>query len=171
MGKISVIDNKARIEFERFLPHPPESVWNALTNNERLRSWYLSRTTIEPGMNGKIEFWFGREQTHVTGKITIWSPPFILEHEWNIEPSASLPKGEKSIVRWELTQKKDGTLVRLLHINLTELTAKGGNAPNLDPAPAHHLILDRLEAYLDSKPLPDAAVFMQSLVSEYRKLR
>lgn len=168
-GKIIRENGKASIEFERFLSHPPETIWNAITDKEQLSAWYICKVRIEQGIGGNIEFWFGPNY-HVTGLIRVWQPPYVLEHEWNIEPTESLADGVKSTVRWELVKHGEGTLIRLTHRNLSD-DVVNGMIPWLDPAPADHLVLDSLDAYLSSIPLPEVQEGMFTLIGEYRKLR
>ncbi len=63
MAKFSTEGDRTTIEFERLLPHSPASIWSALTESEKLKAWYLSKVRIEPGKDGKVEFWIGRAST------------------------------------------------------------------------------------------------------------
>jgi len=169
LGKITFVDEQASIEFQRFYAHVPEKVWAAITDNSRLASWFITKVRIEPGLGGLVESWFGFPPHHVMGKIKVWDPPHLLEHEWNIEPSQALPDGEFSIMRWELERVNGGTILTLKHRNLTRQTVSGIRR-GLDPAPAEHLILDRLEAYLSSNPASNTPARMNELMAEYHKM-
>lgn len=167
MGRITVKDNIARIEFERHLEHTRVRVWRAITDQEQLSKWYLCSVEISGGPGGKIDLWFGK--THVYGTIKKWEPPAIFEHEWNIDPHAGLPDGERSIVRWELIEDGKGTIIRLSHSNLTKETALGFSE-ELDPATSNHIILDRLQAFLNSEPIISASERIFLIREGYRKL-
>lgn len=169
MGKVTFEDERATIEFERYYGYPVQKIWEALTDNSQLSSWFLSKVRMEGGPGGFVESWFGFPTFHVTGKIRIWNPPHILEHEWNIEPSQALPEGEFSVMRWELEEKGVGTVLRLTHRNLTRQTISGLRT-GLDPAPAEHLILERLEVYLSSSGLKDMQIRMSELMAEYHRM-
>ena len=45
----------------------------------------------------------------MTGRILVWDPPHVLEHEWK------QPIVEDGVVRYELTADGDGTLLRFTH--------------------------------------------------------
>src|SRR5207245_7787310 len=71
--------------------------------------------------------------------------------DWSSDVCSSdleLPKGEKSIVRWELTPDGEGTILRITHKRLTRPTAIGFTS-------GIHAFLDRLEDELDDVPLVD----------------
>lgn len=115
-----------------------------------------------------MESWFGYPTTHVKGRILVWEPPRLLEHEWNIEPSEEIPDGELSIMRWEILENGMGSILKLTHTNLSKRTASG-MARGLDPAPAEHLILDRLEEFLADSKESDSYVKMKELIELYHK--
>ncbi|HLH86220.1 MAG TPA: SRPBCC domain-containing protein [Thermoplasmataceae archaeon] len=167
MGNIIVQDNRAIIEFERHLKHRRERVWKAITDQEELSRWYLCKVRISGGQGGRIDLWFAN--THVYGEIKKWEPPEILEHEWNIDRRDGLPNGERAILRWELSEEGDGTLVRLIHLNLTKTTALGFTE-GLEPATSDHILLDRLQAFLNSGSLNIGSEQIYSIREAYRKL-
>src|SRR6266571_1166349 len=136
-GTVTFEGDYATITFERRIRHPTQVVWEALTESE-----HLAR------QGGSIEYRSGPAQYHVTGKILTWQPPTVFEHEWNVEPRKELPKGEKSIVRWDLTPDGDDTILRITHKRLTRPTAIGFTS-------GIHAFLDRLEDELDGVPLVD----------------
>lgn len=168
-GTIDIKDGNATIEFERYLSHPPKKIWEALTDPQQLSAWYICKVRIETGIGGKVELWFGKENYHVSGPIRVWDPPHTLEHEWNIEPNEVLVNGVNSTVRWDLIEQDEGTLLRLTHSNLAK-SVVSGLVPWLDPAPADHLILDTLDAYLSSRSLPDVQENMPHLMDLYHNI-
>lgn len=147
-GTVTFEGEYATITFERSIRHPIRVVWEALTESEHLARWYMTRARLDAREGGNIDYRSGPAQYHVTGKILVWQPPRVFEHEWNVEPRRELPKGEKSIVRWELTPDGEGTLLRLTHKRLTRQTAVGFSS-------GIHAFLDRLENELDGVPLVD----------------
>lgn len=167
MGRITLEGKIARIEFERHFNHSQERIWKAITSQEQLSKWYLCKVKIEGGEDGRIDLWFGK--THVYGLIRTWEPPFILEHEWNIDPHPGLLEGERTTLRWELEDDGKGTLVRLSHINLSKNTALGFS-DELAPATSDHVQLDRLEAFLNSTPVNVGLDHILSVREAYRKL-
>lgn len=78
----------------------------------------------------------------MTGRITVWDPPNVFEHEWAqriVEPG---------VVRYELHADGDGTRLRFSHRGLGVRNATGFR-------PGTHAFLDRLEAHLAGAPVPD----------------
>ncbi len=145
-GTVSIEGEHATIAFERRYGHPIELVWDALTNPEHLARWYMTKARLDARAGGSIDYVSGISQFHVTGKILTWDPPRVFEHEWNVEPREFLPKGERSVVRWELTPDGDGTILRITHRHLTAQTAKGFVSGT-------HAFLDRLGDELGGRPL------------------
>ena len=148
LGKVIVGGDYATLDFERRLKHPPEVVWEAITDPSQLAHWYMTKATIEGRADGSIDFRAGISQFHVTGRILVWDPPRVFEHEWNGDPRRELPKGEHAVIRWELVRNGGGTVVKLTHRNLTRQTSLGF-------APGTHAFLDRLEATLEKRQMPD----------------
>ena len=81
------------------------------------------------------------EQKRMIGRILVWDPPYVLEHEWT---QAIVEDG---VVRYELAPDGDGTLLRFTHRGLGVRNAKSF-------MPGTHAFLDRLEAYLSATELP-----------------
>ena len=159
-GTVTFEGEYATITFERSIRHPIRVVWEALTESDHLARWYMTRARLDAREGGSIDYRSGPAEYHVTGKILVWQPPRVFEHEWNVEPRKELPKGEKSIVRWELTPDGEGTLLRLTHKRLTRQTAIGFSS-------GIHAFLDRLENELDGAPLVDWRTRVDEVRSNY----
>lgn len=157
-GALTFDADYATITFSRRLAHPPEDVWSAITDPEELKGWYMTRAAITAGMDGSIDFVTGPSQFHVTGRILSWDPPHLFEHEWRVAPRPELPSGEESIVRWELARDGHETLMTFTFRKLTRATA-------MNFASGMHAFLDRLEAQLDCKSVPE----WTSRVAELRR--
>ena len=139
----------ATLTFRRAYRHRPEHVWAALTTPEGLREWLLcTEAVIEGRAGGRIEMVSGPPGYRSTGEILIWEPPRVLEYEWNVAPVPEMPKGERAIFRYELSADGDWTRVLVTYRRLTRKSARGF-------LPGLHAFLDRLEAQLDGRPLPD----------------
>lgn len=146
----------------RFLRHPPEVVWKAITEPDQLREWYLTTAVVEGRPGGKVDLVTGPSRVHATGRILTWDPPRVYEHEWNVVREGSpFRSGEQSVVRWELSPREGGTLLVLTHRGLTRATAEvfQHGLPGL---------LERLSAQLDGTPLPD---WMRSVLESRRRSR
>lgn len=166
LGTVTVKDGLAAIVFERYYPHPPEKVWKVITEREHLLRWYQVDAHIEGRPGGTVDMIWGNGGLHVTGKVLQWIPPRLFEHEWKIAPARGLPDGENTIVRWELDRKGDGTQLRLSHLNYSEKTVSGA-VRWLDPISAEHAYLDRMEAYMDSRDMPEFPERLRELQPKY----
>jgi uncharacterized protein YndB with AHSA1/START domain len=148
-GTLTFDGDYATITFSRRIGHPPEDVWSAITDPEELKGWYMTRAAaITGGRDGSIDFVSGPSQLHITGRILSWDPPHLFEHEWKVAPGPDLPSGEDSIVRWELRREGRDTLITFTFRRLSRNTALGF-------APGMHAFLERLEAQLDGKSVPE----------------
>ncbi len=96
------------------------------------------------------------EKKRMTGRILVWDPPRVLEHEWK---QAIV---EDSVVRYELHADGDGTLLRFIHRGLGARNATGFRGGT-------HAFLDRLEAYLAGDELPDWATRRQEIVKAHQE--
>ena len=123
-GFISVEGDVATLTFKRRLKHSIENVWAAI---------------IELVAEGPP---VSREQRTITGRILVWDPPRVFEHEWN------QPLVEKGVVRYELVADGDFTILTFTHRGLSLPNAQGYVSGT-------HAFLDRLGAHLDRIELPD----------------
>jgi uncharacterized protein YndB with AHSA1/START domain len=145
-GRISIENDRAVLTFERRLPHPIERVWAAITDPAERAQW-MGDTSIDGREGGTIEMVpaappIPAEQKRMTGRILVWDPPHVFEHEWNqriVEPG---------VVRYELRTDGDDTLLRFSHRGLGVRNANGFR-------PGTHAYLDRLEAHLSAAEIPD----------------
>jgi len=150
-GEVQVDGDTATLVFTRQLPHPPDVVWAALTDEQQFCAWFATTAQIEPRAGGVVDMVSGPSQMRWTGHVLTWDPPHIFEYDWNIAPRPEIPHGEASVVRWELAASGAGTTLTLTHRRLTKPTALGF-------APGTHAFLDRLAAYLDQTQLPNWTV-------------
>jgi len=145
-GKLTIDGDLAVLTFERQLPYPIEAVWSAITDPDERREWF-GATTVDARPGGRIEMDpispdVPADAKRMTGRITVWDPPHVFEHEWNqsvVEPS---------VVRYELRRENGGTRLTFTHRGLGVSNAHGFR-------PGTHAYLDRLEAHLAGAPLPD----------------
>ncbi|MDG6997789.1 MAG: SRPBCC domain-containing protein [Nitrososphaerota archaeon] len=159
-GAVITNGDKATLIFRRRLEHPPEVVWKAITEPSQLASWYMTKAVIDCREGGSIDFVSGPSRLHVTGRILVWKPPLVFEHEWKVESRAELPSGEDAIIHWELHGDGAGTVLHLEHRKLNTQTALGF-------APGTHAFMDRLEAYLGKQSLPNWQERYQQIAAQY----
>jgi uncharacterized protein YndB with AHSA1/START domain len=148
-GRLTVDGGRAVLTFERRLAFPIETVWSAITDPDQRAQWF-GETSIDPREGGAIEMVatgppLPAERKRMTGRILVWDPPNVLEHEWK------QPIVEDGVVRYELTADGDGTLLRFTHRGLGVRNASGFRGGT-------HAFLDRLEAHLAGEALPDWSV-------------
>jgi len=159
-GRIVADGEVATLVFRRRLPHPLAAVWRALTDPAHLAKWYMAEAVLDLRPGGSVELHAGVSRLHVKGKILVWEPPKVLEHEWKVAPRAELPSGEDAVIRWELEPDGEGTVLHLTHRGLHRLTATGF-------APGTHAFLDRLDAHLSRQPLPGWQERYQQVAPQY----
>jgi uncharacterized protein YndB with AHSA1/START domain len=160
-GRLIVEGDTATLVFERILHHAPELVWEAIATPEGLREWLMcSEARIDGRTGGTIEMVSGPPRYRSKGKILNWDPPRMFEYEWNVAPVAEMPLGQNAIFRFELTARGSSTLLTVTYRRITKQ-----NAPGF--LPGTHAFLDRLEAQLDKKPLPDWTGRFNELLSQY----
>lgn len=104
---------KNNVQLEAVYPHPPERVWQALTDADALGQW-LMPTDFKP----LIGFRFRLNQpdgTKVEGKVTEVEEARRLAYTWKDEDD-----GEGSLVVWTLEPKDGGTRVCIHHVPIEE---------------------------------------------------
>ena len=112
-GTLTVSGDRAVLNYERRLPYPVETVWAAITEPAQRHSW-IGETTLETRVGGHFEMVpsgppLPPDQKRVTGRILVWDPPNVLEHEWKQSVV------DDSVVRYELQPDGDGTVLRFYH--------------------------------------------------------
>jgi uncharacterized protein YndB with AHSA1/START domain len=145
-GTLTIDGDHAIMTFRRRLPHPIDVVWAALTDPAQRGAWF-GQTVIDPRPGGTIDMVpsdppAAVEAKRLTGRILVWDPPHVLEHEWQQRIV------EDGVVRYELAEDGDGTLLTFTHRGLSVRNAQGF-------IPGTHAFFDRLDAHLDGTRLPD----------------
>ncbi|MBL8611984.1 MAG: SRPBCC domain-containing protein [Myxococcales bacterium] len=160
-GLLAADGEHATLTFHRVYPHEASRVWDAISTPEGLRDWLLcSHALVEGRVGGRFEMVSGPAQYRSSGKVLAWDPPRLLEYEWNVEPVPEMPRGERAIFRWELAPEGGSTRVTVTYRRITRDTARGF-------LPGMHAFLERLEAQLDARALPDFLERFAALRAEY----
>jgi uncharacterized protein YndB with AHSA1/START domain len=155
LGRLDVQGDSATMTFRRRLPYPIDAVWAAITDPVQRGVWF-GATTIDPRAGGTITMMpedppAAPEAKEMTGRILAWQPPSgsgtgnrtaVLEHEWRQRIV------EDGVVRYELSEDGDGTVLVFVHSGLSVRNAQGF-------IPGTHAFLDRLAAYLAAEEIPD----------------
>src|SRR6266540_1222898 len=64
VGDVSFDGERATLNFEIRLPHPPEEVWKAITDPRELSQWCMTQAVIEGRKGGFIDLRTGPGQFH-----------------------------------------------------------------------------------------------------------
>jgi len=162
-GRMTVDGEHATIVFERRLEHEIEHVWEAITTPEGMRDWLLcTHAAIEPRVGGHVETVSGPGQYRARGTVLRWEPPRVFEYEWKVDPLPEMPVGQHALLCYELEPRDGATLLTVTYRRITRQTAVGF-------LPGLHAFLDRLEAQLDRRALPDWHALFATLRTEYRE--
>jgi uncharacterized protein YndB with AHSA1/START domain len=134
-GTLEKIDDAtARITFVRDLPHPPEKVWRALTD-DALLAWFPSTIEGERKAGAPLKFVFPFEGAPVMeGTMRVCDPPSTIEFDWGGD-----------VIRIELAPSATGTL-----LTLTDTFAEYEKAAR--DSGGWHASLDNLGNHLDGLP-------------------
>jgi uncharacterized protein YndB with AHSA1/START domain len=167
LGRLDVHGDSATMTFRRRLPYPIEAVWAAITDPVQRAAWF-GATTMEPRTGGTITMMpedppAAPEAKQMSGRILAWQPPSepvagtrtaVFEHEWRQRIV------EDGVVRYELSEDGDGTVLVFVHSGLSLRNAQGF-------IPGTHAFLDRLAAYLAAEDIPDWGRLYQMLAPAY----
>ena len=98
---------------------PVERVWNALTDKAQMKEWYFDIPDFELGVHNEFNFFEpgGENKFHHRGEILEMIPNQKFKHSW-FYPEFSK---EKTIVKWELKEDREGTIITLTHKGLENL--------------------------------------------------
>ncbi len=146
-GLIEADRDRATLTFRRLLPHPIDTVWEAITDPEQIERWFLAKVRRDAAPGGRLEMEHPNG-VRASGRVLAWDPPRLYEYEWDVSPGPRSPVGEASVVRWELSPTRGGTLLVMTHRRLTRARAE----VFVRGLP---VLLDRLAASLAGDPMPD----------------
>ncbi|MCO1654721.1 SRPBCC family protein [Pseudonocardia humida] len=92
-------DGRSVLRMRRRLAHPPEKVWKALIEPERLAEWFPSTMDPELRVGGRVEFGFG-----TPGTVTELEEGRVIAYTWDTDH-----------LHWEVRPDGDGSLLLLTH--------------------------------------------------------
>jgi uncharacterized protein YndB with AHSA1/START domain len=112
---------------------PPERVFQALTDAQQLKRWFggpecpAKVWEMDAGPGGHYRYVTEKgavvvnnvSQFECHGEIVEYDPPRVLAYTWIANWHDDVTR--RTIVRWELTPKSTGTLVKVTHSGLTQL--------------------------------------------------
>ncbi|HYZ59095.1 MAG TPA: SRPBCC domain-containing protein, partial [Nitrososphaeraceae archaeon] len=126
IGIVTIEGDYATITYKRRLSHPREVVWRAITDPKEFAIWFKQQARVFDGhTGGEIDYVNEISGYHATGRVLVWEPPRVFEHEWHIAPRPELPGGEpEAVVRWELMSEGDSNIfLTNIFSRLTKRTA------------------------------------------------
>ncbi|MCM3782011.1 SRPBCC family protein [Neobacillus mesonae] len=107
-GMLKELNGVRIISFERYLKHPMEKVWQAITTPERIADWLTAQAEFELIVGGKITLRWENGDI-VNGEFLQINPPYELAFTWVEQASGD------SVVRWKLREEGEGCRVHLTH--------------------------------------------------------
>jgi uncharacterized protein YndB with AHSA1/START domain len=114
-GTVTMEGGYAILRYERRLAYPPEAVWKAITDPKELAAWFNTKAVIDGRNGGTIDFVNTLSTFHTTGRILVWDPPHVFEHEWHIAPNPQVPKGEPdAVICWELVRDENSNTILIV---------------------------------------------------------
>ncbi|MFP4977536.1 SRPBCC family protein [Paenibacillus sp. CN-4] len=138
--------------FERQLKHSVQSVWGALTDNDKLAKWFSELRIDDLRVGGAVKFDMG-DGTFEELEITEMKPDSVLEYAW----------GEDQ-VRFELYPEEDGCRLLLIE-RISQIT---GHTPK-DLA-GWHVCLEVMNAVLEGRTVESREDDWKSWYAKYQEL-
>jgi len=109
---------KRDLVYERFLDHPPERVWRALTESDLMGRWMMD-TDFQPVVGHRFEFHTDPGPTFdgvLYGEVLEVDPPRRIVYSF----IGGIMR-YRTTVTWTLTPQAGGTLLKLEHTGFTGL--------------------------------------------------
>lgn len=141
------------LRFERRLPHPPERIWRAITDNSELAHWFPAAIQGGRAAGASLRFVFpNNEGPTLDGRMVVFDPPHTLEYSWGDD-----------ILRWELRPEGPETLLVFTHTFPDGAKAAGDAA-------GWTVCFEAFDRWLAGLPRePYAPDRLEALVSDYSK--
>ena len=109
---------------EREIPHPPEKVWRALTQQHLIAEWLMAND-FEPELGRKFNLRWeapGGKSGVIDAEVLTLEPHRVLAYAWN-------SMGVESVVTLTLTPTAKGT-----HLKMEQAGFKPDQKPNIEGA-------------------------------------
>lgn len=140
LGLLEQVGDGWQLRFVRWVPHPPDKVWRALTEPEHLVAWFPTTIDGERASGAKLRFEFPYDAAPaLDGEMLVYDPPNTMELRW----------GDDEILRFDLEADADGTATVLTLVNTFAELGKAAR-----DAAGWHGCLDILGYEVSGEPLP-----------------
>jgi uncharacterized protein YndB with AHSA1/START domain len=131
---------------ERTFNAPVQKVWEAITDNAKMKQWYFDLEEFRPEVGFEFRFYGGTEENkylHIC-KITEVVPRKKLTHSWRYDGHPG-----DSFVTYELFPEGDKTKLRLTHTGLETFPSLPDFARTNFEMGWNHIIGKSLPEYLE----------------------
>ena len=136
------------IQLQKVYPVPITKVWEALTNNNKMKHWYFNLEDFQAVKGFQFHFYGGKDEHNQylhRCEITEVLPPIKLSYSWCYEGF----KGNSQVC-FDLSETPQGTLVTLTHSGIDSFEKQ---IKDFDPsefeAGWHYIINTALKNYLE----------------------
>ena len=139
------------LRFERWLDHPPEKVWRAVTDRKEVPHWFPAEIHGAREEGARLRFVFPNDEGPPTeGRMLVFDPPRTMEFDWN-----------RDILHFEIVGRDGGTSLVFTH-------TFADVAKSARDASGWTVCLDALEKRLEGEPVePLTPDRFDALFSEY----
>jgi uncharacterized protein YndB with AHSA1/START domain len=144
-GTLEPAGDRWRLVFRRYLPHPPDKVWRAISEPEHRDSWFPQKIVGEWHTGATLKF--VSEYGDFEGQVLAFEPPRLVEFAWGTDT-----------IRLEVQADGDGTL-----LTLSDTFAEHGKAAR--DAAGWHVCLAALESSLEARAPGESQ--WQALFAQY----
>lgn len=142
-GTLEQVGGRWRLRFVRVVPHAPEKVWRALTQEAHLAAWFPTTIEGELRVGAPLSFRFrDGDLPPTSGEVIVWDPPRVLEFTWGFSEEDD---DQPERTRFEIVPEGDGC-------RLTFMTTYDRVGKSARDAAGWHVCFDLLEAHLAGEP-------------------
>ena len=118
-GKSSAAPGTRNIDLSAHIAAPPEAVWRALSEGDRLASWFSPIASVVPGEGGTVTVAWA-EGAEWTNFISVWRPCEHLQLVDNPPDEAAAEGAVPMVLDYHLEPRDDGTRMRLVNSGLLD---------------------------------------------------
>ena len=154
LGLLSTSGEHARLQFERTYPTTPADLWEAVTDPQRLSRWL--GTVTRDGDQYRIVLGDGADEWAEGELVDCWAP-----HAYTVTWDYPGESGSRVTVTVTAGQEPGAACLALVQEDLSAEQGAGYGA-------GWHAYLDRLDAHVDGRPLPEWESVFEARLGAYR---